>query len=53
MDADVGVKELDLIYMKGAKGHSGFPEVSYGKYAGILVSKGYVFQNGTSYTHRM
>jgi DNA mismatch repair protein MSH6 len=40
MDADVGFKELDLIYMKGSKGHSGFPEVSYGKYANILVSKG-------------
>jgi DNA mismatch repair protein MSH6 len=40
MDADVGFKELDLIFMKGAKAHSGFPEVSYGKYASILVSKG-------------
>jgi hypothetical protein len=27
MDADVGMSELDLIYMKGSKGHSGFPEV--------------------------
>jgi DNA mismatch repair protein MSH6 len=27
MDADVGFKELDLIYMKGDKAHSGFPEV--------------------------
>lgn len=42
MDADVGMRELDLIYMKGTKGHSGFPEVSYGKYASILVSKGCV-----------
>ncbi|RYH28578.1 MutS family DNA mismatch repair protein [archaeon] len=41
MDADVGYGELDLIYMKGAKAHSGFPEISYGKYANILVSKGY------------
>lgn len=40
MDADVGFSELDLIYMKGAKAHSGFPEVSYGKMASILVSKG-------------
>lgn len=40
MDADVGVKELDLIYMKGVKAHSGFPEVAYGKYSSILVSKG-------------
>ena len=41
MDADVGMKELDLIYMKGEKAHSGFPEVSYGKFSSILVSKGY------------
>ena len=41
MDADIGMKELDLIYMKGSKAHSGFPEVSYGKFASILVSKGY------------
>lgn len=27
MDADIGVAELDLIYMKGKKAHSGFPEV--------------------------
>ena len=26
MDADVGMRELDLIYMKGEKAHSGFPE---------------------------
>lgn len=41
MDADIGFKELDLIFMKGTKGHSGFPEVSYGKYASMLVAKGY------------
>ena len=41
MDADVGVKEIDLIYMKGYKGHSGFPEISYGKYSHQLVSKGF------------
>jgi DNA mismatch repair protein MSH6 len=41
MDADVGFAEIDLIYMKGTKGHSGFPEVSYGKFASTLVSKGY------------
>jgi DNA mismatch repair protein MSH6 len=29
MDADVGFSELDLIYMKGSKAHSGFPEVRY------------------------
>ena len=28
MDADVGFAELDLIYMKGNKAHSGFPEVN-------------------------
>lgn len=28
MDADIGFSELDLIYMKGAKAHSGFPEVN-------------------------
>ena len=40
MDSDVGTRELDLIYMKGKKAHSGFPEISYGRYASILVSKG-------------
>jgi hypothetical protein len=29
MDADVGFAELDLIYMKGSKAHSGFPEVRF------------------------
>jgi DNA mismatch repair protein MSH6 len=28
MDADVGMSELELIYMKGDKAHSGFPEVN-------------------------
>jgi DNA mismatch repair protein MSH6 len=28
MDADIGFSELELIYMKGTKAHSGFPEVS-------------------------
>ena len=41
MDADVGMSELDLVYMKGKRAHSGFPEVSYGKYAGMLVDRGY------------
>jgi DNA mismatch repair protein MSH6 len=41
MDADVAFSELDLIYMKGNKAHSGFPEVSYGKFASALVCKGY------------
>lgn len=40
-DADVGMEELSIVYMKGEKAHSGFPEISYGKFADILVSKGY------------
>ena len=40
MDADVGFSELDLIYMRGSKAHSGFPEVAYGKMANTLVCKG-------------
>lgn len=35
------MQELDLIYMKGEKAHSGFPEISYGKFADSLVSKGF------------
>lgn len=41
MDADVGFTELDLVYMKGTKGHSGFPEIAYGKFSSALVEKGY------------
>lgn len=41
MDADVGVKELNLIYMKGDVAHAGFPEVAYSRYAATLVEKGY------------
>jgi DNA mismatch repair protein MSH6 len=41
MDADVGVKELDCVYMKGKKAHCGFPEIGYGKYAKILVDRNY------------
>jgi DNA mismatch repair protein MSH6 len=41
MDSDIGMQELDLIYMKGIKAHSGFPEVAYGKQAAALVAKGY------------
>jgi len=29
MDADIGFAEIDLIYMKGTKAHSGFPEVIF------------------------
>ncbi|OWZ24860.1 DNA mismatch repair protein [Phytophthora megakarya] len=41
MDADIGFKELNLIYMKGDKAHSGFPEIAYSKMSGQLVAKGY------------
>lgn len=41
MDADIGVSELDLMYMKGTFAHSGFPEAAYGKFSEILVNKGY------------
>ena len=41
MDADVGVAELNLIYMRGEVAHAGFPEVAYGRYSGTLVEKGY------------
>jgi len=41
MDADVGVKELNLIYMRGDVAHAGFPEVAYSRYAATLVEKGY------------
>ncbi|KAH7479091.1 DNA mismatch repair protein Msh6 [Phytophthora ramorum] len=41
MDADVGFKELNLIYMKGDKAHSGFPEIAYSKMSAQLVEKGY------------
>ena len=41
MDADVGVTELNLVYMKGETAHAGFPEVAYSRYAATLVEKGY------------
>ncbi|XP_038051603.1 DNA mismatch repair protein Msh6-like [Patiria miniata] len=41
MDAEVGVKELGLIYMKGENAHSGFPEIAYGRYSDTLIQKGY------------
>ena len=31
-DADVGVAEAGLVYMKGDQAHAGFPELAYGKY---------------------
>jgi len=42
MDADVGVTELNLVYMRGVEvAHAGFPEVAYSRYAATLVEKGY------------
>ena len=36
-DADVGVAEAGLVYMKGDQAHAGFPELAYGKYVEALV----------------
>ena len=41
LDADVGHKELDLIYMKGPKAHAGFPEIAFGKFSEQLVARGF------------
>ena len=41
MDADIGVKHLSLVYMKGDVAHCGFPEKSYGKFSEQLVQLGY------------
>lgn len=41
MDADIGFQALGLIYMKGAKAHSGFPEIAYGKMSSKLIQQGY------------
>jgi len=41
MDADVGVKYLDLVYMRGDFAHCGFPEAAYGKYSEMLVKRGF------------
>lgn len=41
MDAVLGVAELGLTYMKGEFAHSGFPEISYGRYASSLITKGF------------
>ena len=41
MDAEIGVQELGLLMMKGAVPHSGFPEISYGRYSASLIEKGY------------
>lgn len=41
MDADVGVKHLNMLYMKGENAHAGFPEISYGKFSAILADLGF------------
>ncbi len=41
MDADVLVKELELVYMAGKVAHAGFPEIAYGRMSDGLVKKGY------------
>ncbi|XP_072027536.1 DNA mismatch repair protein Msh6-like [Amphiura filiformis] len=41
MDAEIAVKELGLIFMKGEVAHSGFPEIAYGRYSDTLIQKGY------------
>ena len=41
MDADIMVKELDLVYMKGEMAHAGFPEAAYSKFSNQLVNAGY------------
>lgn len=41
MDAVLGVNELSLSLMRGDFAHSGFPEISYGRFSTILVQKGF------------
>ncbi|MQL93602.1 hypothetical protein Taro_026251, partial [Colocasia esculenta] len=41
MDAHIGVKELDLQYMKGEQPHCGFPEKNFSMDLERLVRKGY------------
>nr|XP_033795890.1 DNA mismatch repair protein Msh6 isoform X1 [Geotrypetes seraphini] len=41
MDAVIAVNELGLIFMKGSWAHSGFPEISFGRYSDVLVQKGF------------
>ncbi|XP_063984742.1 probable DNA mismatch repair protein Msh6 isoform X2 [Diachasmimorpha longicaudata] len=40
MDAVTGANELGIAYMKGEWAHSGFPEIAYGRFSGLLVEKG-------------
>jgi DNA mismatch repair protein MSH6 len=41
MDAVIGVRELNLVFMRGDFAHAGFPEVAFGKYSQTLVQKGH------------
>ncbi|XP_030829946.1 DNA mismatch repair protein Msh6 [Strongylocentrotus purpuratus] len=41
MDAEVAVKELGLIFMKGENAHCGFPEIAFSRYSETLIQKGY------------
>uniref|UniRef100_A0A0K0EKX1 DNA mismatch repair protein n=2 Tax=Strongyloides stercoralis TaxID=6248 RepID=A0A0K0EKX1_STRER len=41
MDSIIGHDHLGLSYMRGNFAHSGFPEMSYGRYADQLISLGY------------
>jgi DNA mismatch repair protein MSH6 len=40
-DADIAVQVCNLLYMKGHVAHVGFPEISYGIKADLLVRAGY------------
>ena len=40
-DADVGVANCGLTYMRGAFAHAGFPEMRFDHFASMLVNKGY------------
>ncbi|XP_056147296.1 DNA mismatch repair protein Msh6 [Lampris incognitus] len=41
MDAVIAVSELGLTFMKGTWAHSGFPEIAFGRFSGVMVQKGY------------
>ena len=41
MDAVIGINNLDLTLMRGKYCHCGFPEIAYGKYSDMLLSRGF------------
>lgn len=41
MDAVIGIQELSLAPMRGEIAHCGFPEIAYGRFAEMLVDRGY------------